>query len=235
MLDHSTLGTTVAEGSRFAKLLGGTDGPPEIWDTVILETDDFLVVPTLGSIIPNWLLVVPKHPALNFRDHLDETAREGVSLILGEITNEFDERNLLWFEHGAHAPGSAVGCGTDYAHLHILLSPPFNLAEFKEAVFQARSTWNAVPTDLSHAGFNHGCEYYVFGDHYHSYRLDGIQDPESQFFRKIVATLVGQGDKWNYRAHPNAGNAQLTVDMLAKGTKSQSHYPNRSGRLSFRD
>ncbi len=219
MLDHSTTEIAAVEGSRFAKLLGATEGTPEIWDTIIFETNEFLVAPTLGSIIPNWLLVIPKCPAINFRDNLQATMRAGVSHLLAEIANVFDERQLLWFEHGAHAPGSVVGCGTDYAHLHVLLSPPFNLAEFKESVFQIRPIWNATPTGLSHAGLDHACEYYVFGDHLNSFRLDGVRDPESQFFRKIVASLVGQGDNWNYRVHPNVGNARLTVDMLENRTK----------------
>jgi len=37
-------------------------------DTPILETDNFVVLPSLGSIVPGWLLIVPKSPTNRIAD-----------------------------------------------------------------------------------------------------------------------------------------------------------------------
>jgi hypothetical protein len=54
------------------------------YDQVLLETHDCVVAPTLGSIVPNWLLIVPRRPAVNFRVWQAATRMDPVWLV-GEI------------------------------------------------------------------------------------------------------------------------------------------------------
>src|SRR5271154_2600776 len=41
--------------------------PTNEWDVEIAGNRDFSVVPSLGSIVPGWVLVVPRRPLINLR------------------------------------------------------------------------------------------------------------------------------------------------------------------------
>ena len=45
--------------SRFANILSDAC-PRPLYDTVLRDTGAMVVTPTLGSIIPNWILAIPR-------------------------------------------------------------------------------------------------------------------------------------------------------------------------------
>ena len=47
-------------GCKFCEKFGEASGGNQIADHVLFESANFVVVPTVGSIIPGWLLVVPR-------------------------------------------------------------------------------------------------------------------------------------------------------------------------------
>ena len=52
---------------RFRDLLCGHNSERAAYNQVLLETRECIVAPTLGSIVPNWLLIVPRCPVVSFR------------------------------------------------------------------------------------------------------------------------------------------------------------------------
>jgi diadenosine tetraphosphate (Ap4A) HIT family hydrolase len=93
----------------------------EATDQVLFESPNFVVVPSLGSILPGWLLIVPRNHFLcvgamgdglihEMRQLRDEAA-ESLRSQIGPVT---------YFEHGPVKACTSVGCGIDHAHLHIV-------------------------------------------------------------------------------------------------------------------
>jgi ATP adenylyltransferase len=101
--------------SRFANILAGAC-PRPLYDTVLRDTGTMVVTPTLGSIIPNWVLAIPKRHAANAARWAQNERNAPLSAIK-DIARSFgrDPRDVIWFEHGATEPRSIVGCGVESA------------------------------------------------------------------------------------------------------------------------
>ena len=122
---------------RYNNLLKATCRAP-IYDTVMFDLGAIVVAPTLGSIIPHWVLAIPKQEAPNFSvwSGDNRTAPTACITEIARLTGR-EPQSVIWFEHGANSSGSAVGCGVDHAHIHILLAPPFSFRQFKKAAKEA--------------------------------------------------------------------------------------------------
>jgi ATP adenylyltransferase len=203
---------TSLQNGRFASLLQGQQASSEVWDTVLLETDEFIVAPTKGSIIPDWLLLIPKRPALNYA----EIVRSGLSNPI-EFGATIASENFVWFEHGASHLGSEVGCGVDYAHVHLLLNPEFSMSMFAAEVAElsSRHLWGDVKTAEVYASVSASEDYYAFGDASNARLLTG-KNLGRQFFRKVVANLVGEPDAWDYRSFPFDQNVMQTIRRFSQ-------------------
>lgn len=176
------------------------------YDTVLFENEDVLVTAALGGFVPNWLILWPKQtsqticsafPLWRFpQDHLLRTV----------LTTQA-AKTALWFEHGSSTAGNAIGCGVDYAHLHVLLNPPVTLGQFRRhATVRAGHDWPAWNTGQ----VEEGRDYHAFGRGADSYLATDTQALGSQFFRRILAGLTGHLDVWDYRKHSFASNGGAT-------------------------
>ncbi len=121
-----------------------------VWDQPLAQTDDYLVVPTKGAIVPGWLMVVSKEHLL-CAGALPSDALTGLRRAL-QITKRLVEPNFgpaTLFEHGPTTRGTALGCGVDHLHIHVA-SLPFSLRTSFRSLYRD-STWTAVTdwTDLS--------------------------------------------------------------------------------------
>lgn len=197
--------------SRFHSLLSDVC-PRPLYDIVLRDTGAMVVTPTLGSIIPNWVLAIPRQHASNAASW----ARGGGGALLPAIkaiAGSFGRRfsDVIWFEHGAVQPKSIVGCGVDHAHIHILLRPPFGFDQFcAEALSQPGLSWSRGRGD-GYASINSSQSYLVAGSDDQFLFAQSAEAAGSQFFRKAIARLVGKEDSWDYKIHPHAENVAETV------------------------
>lgn len=198
---------------RFEALLKGGLSPVAKHDRPLLARSEWLVAPTLGSIVPNWLLLIPRDPTLNFREWADLHGRRPSQLLrdlrlhLGLGADE-----IVWFEHGPCSTGTSIGCGLDHAHIHVLIRPSFSFRSFKE---KARSLsdidWTAGEHDDAYCTLAEGSSYLIAGSGDATIIAQGVEATGSQFFRRVVAALVDVGDAWDYRHYPHANNVYETV------------------------
>jgi ATP adenylyltransferase len=207
-----------SRSTRFAGALNRNKRHCEIFDTVLFETEQYVVVPTLGSVVPNWLLVVPRVESLNFARWEADSGQQ-VSRILDQVCEALDigKGKVIWFEHGAVVPNSSIGCGVDRAHLHILVEPPFEAFDFLDlAVERCQSKWEkrqsihdcyrAIDVDRS---------YFALGDISNSILAQDVEGAGSQFLRKLIAELSGAQDQWDYKKYPNLANISTTLGNYA--------------------
>jgi diadenosine tetraphosphate (Ap4A) HIT family hydrolase len=123
---------------RFASLRSLSECPRPVYDEILFEVDGCVVTPTLGSIVPNWLLIVPRSSVLNFAQWSLATRQSPIDLVEKVVANRRSAERVVWFEHGPVQSGSIVGCGVDQAHLHVIYDAPFSAAEL-----QAKATENS--------------------------------------------------------------------------------------------
>jgi diadenosine tetraphosphate (Ap4A) HIT family hydrolase len=185
-----------------------------VWNTILAETENFFVVPTMGALVPGWVLIIPRAHQLNIgcltMSHRAEL-RTLVERFTVELSREFGPVTL--FEHGPSVEGTEVGCGVDHAHLH-LVSLPFSMqhavADFREVPLP----WMKVmrgdglpPCDLV-------APYYWYRDQSGSEFSSSAPSGISQLFRRIIAGFVRRPSQFDYRHFPNQGNAAETVRVL---------------------
>ncbi len=95
----------------------------EVVSRTILEQDDFRVLPSLGQIVPGYLLLVPIHHYRAFADMpLEEL--QAAEVLKTNLTEQMRSKygNFLFFEHGVRTSDSG-GCGISHAHLHVVPFP----------------------------------------------------------------------------------------------------------------
>jgi len=126
------------------------------------------------------------------------------------------EDRAIWFEHGASEPGSALGCGVDHAHLHLIIDGPFSFDQFASEVSKARGLkWERRQASTVHHAVK-GCEsYLVAASAEQAVLAQDVEQAGSQFFRRVIAKLADQPEAWNYRTHPHLENVRESIKNFA--------------------
>jgi ATP adenylyltransferase len=176
-----------------------------------------MVAPTLGSVVPGWLLAVPRQPAINFAEWEQTCSTTPLAVVDGILrAREIDPADAIWFEHGASTLGSMIGCGVDHAHLHILVRPPFSFDEFASCVlFNSDLAWQWTDRSVGYRTVASTASYLIAGSSGTCIFASNTKNVASQFFRRAVARLVGLPAAWDYRLHPFPANAYETIRRFA--------------------
>jgi ATP adenylyltransferase len=200
---------------RFQDLLSGTGRD---CDHVLFEAHGCVVAPTLGSIIPNWILIVPRRHAVSFRDWQAEANIDPVRLVDEALAMlDIKAGPAIWFEHGPATADGVVGCGVDHAHLHVLINAPFSFGTFA-AASMARSPvdWYSCPAAGAYSGLTASHSYLLAGSNGDAVAAEHVDIVGSQFFRRVIAELVGRPDQWNYKTHAHMENVRRTVSTFTQ-------------------
>jgi ATP adenylyltransferase len=204
------------DARRFASLLGDGACPRPDFDEILFETRGCVIAPTLGSILPFWLLIVPRNPVLNFALWQAMQGTEPsdlVEAILAECDIATDR--TLWFEHGPASTGSSMGCGVDQAHLHLLVDPPFSFRDFAAKVMEAGDlAWEEGPARTAYQSLEPKVSYLIVASGSRAVMAQNVETVGSQFFRRVIADMVQQPDAWDYRTHPHLENVRRTIRMF---------------------
>lgn len=182
--------------------------PRPVFDREVAETEHFVVLPTLGSLVPGWLLVVPRRAMPNL-SHLTVTERDGLEALVGQLSEQAAtfSSTVFYFEHGGVA-GSSISCGVDQAHLHI--APlPFDL--ITAAAMQRDVRWDRTSaTRLSAIELRHS-EYLMVGSQDRPALVGRPLQPTSQWFRRLIASHLGRPEEWDYRQYPALDVMDITL------------------------
>jgi len=200
---------------NFCQKFGGTAGEERMADHILFESENFVVVPTIGSIVPGWLLIVPRShfmsvgsfdaPMLHEFAGLQKTAAAALRDCFGTVS---------FFEHGAIRKGESVGCGVDHAHLHIVATE-FDLVTGAKASGKSQLQWRSVSGIKSTKAYVAEQMPYIFVESLVGGAWIGSASwIESQLIRKVIAAYTGQPDCWDWKAHPFDNNVRETVRRL---------------------
>ncbi len=171
-------------------------------DQVLFETEHFFAISSIGGFIPGWLLVCTKSHQLNLSTlYANKHFLEFVSETQEVISKKYGA--CVIFEHGAVTEGSKTACGANHAHLHIV---PFAKSIQSLASLQDGSlTWSEC--EIEHVSkLSDGAEYFFCADKFIGNKTSGLlcvlQQPQSQFFRRVLADAVGLAEFYDYKRFP---------------------------------
>src|ERR1700721_2859884 len=108
------IGHPISKNDKFSEIT--------FYNKSLFETEHFKVIPSLGSLVEGWVMIVPKEFYISFGaiansaiyNELDDLIQN-----LGQVIKmEFGD--FVIFEHGPVVRKSLIGCSVDYAHLHFV-------------------------------------------------------------------------------------------------------------------
>jgi diadenosine tetraphosphate (Ap4A) HIT family hydrolase len=190
-------------------------GPDPCFDIDLWDNDTAAVIPTKGSMVPNWLLVVPRKEALSVLD-LDPVDRKLILNLAAEVMRSVSSQGsfTFMFEHGPARKKSLVGCGVDQAHLHVVSLNFDLLSNILRSSEDDEMEWGEVEFSDPWKSLVSEKDYYMISDGERIYAA--YAKPCSQYFRRKIANALGKPDEWDYKTHPNHLNAQETVGQFVK-------------------
>lgn len=195
-------------------------GPLPIFDVDLYNFSEAVVSPSVGSIVPGWLLVIPRLETICFAN-LPAKIRRNTQRVLSLVRQDtylFGGKPWM-FEHGARFCGSKAACGVDQAHLHVvpLESDLFNAVKANAPAL----SWNEVDCFDPWAEIDSAREYYFVSDFTKGY-VAYPEVPTSQFFRRVIANMVGRATEWDYRLFSNERNAAATIRRIRSERRTES-------------
>lgn len=176
----------------------------------ILETAHFVCVPSIGSFVEGYVLVIPRRHFLSAltmpRNYVDELL--SIVRTLSEFYRSCYQQNFLIYEHGTVDEHNLGGMSVAHAHLHLVpcrrrvisMLPEFHFLPFHD-LFAARSYY------LSHGKQPYlllkdadGCFYLAISEHI-----------PSQYFRKKVCDICGVAGTGDWKEYPYIDNVKKTL------------------------
>jgi diadenosine tetraphosphate (Ap4A) HIT family hydrolase len=181
---------------------------------IIFETEHFVVFPTLGCLVVNYLLIVPKKHYLSMC-YIDSSIKEEFIGLVDKFRNLFRKEYGFWplvFEHGASIHDTNKGgCCVFHAHTHIVphkLSTSVNMVEVLEL------TRISKYDDFFDMAYDVPYLFFVNNDNEIYLRTSTNSVVPSQIIRKWIAKDLNIADEWDWRQYPFDKNMITTIEKM---------------------
>jgi len=204
---------------KFCKIQHGQYMFDEI-DIPIAENNSYLAVASIGALVEGWTLIIPKEHILSLKEKYNKLDFiEFINLVKLRISSKYGK--VIIFEHGANNEGSITSCGTDHAHLHIV---PFQDSLLPQMMNDKFEWMQSFSSDIMNISNNSEYLFYVESSINENWidpqgYLHILQNPISQYFRKLIANKIGLPDKSDYKFFLYKENALLTKRKLSTQVK----------------
>jgi len=188
----------------------------EIIDTPIIENENYYLLSSIGALVEGWTLVIPKEHEYSMKRHYADTHfHDFINDCINIIKKAYKVNKVVVFEHGANKFGSMTACGTNHSHIHIvpleqsLLKDiaellPITKIEFKEVEDYVKDSEYLLYADVENKLDSSECYIHL------------LDEPISQFFRRIIANTLGCPDKYDYKENDNIEVSAATTKTLRK-------------------
>ena len=198
-----------ATSSKFAWLTSPGLHAQPAHDIVVASNRHFIALPSLGSLVAGWVLVVPRRPMPTL-SLMNTEERQSLAALREELAGRLVAygRVVYAFEHGG-AAGGLVSCGVDQAHLH-LVPLDFDLIDVASRHDLGWRPSSGIH-DLSEAETD-GQEY-LFVENDDVSMIGFPKTPISQWFRQLIALECGV-EEWDYKRNPNLERLEATAVEL---------------------
>lgn len=186
------------------------------YDQAWAEDDLYFALVSIGALVPGWSLVFPKKHSLNLSSSYgDPEFWSFVDFAHAAVENRYGSSVI--FEHGCQREGSQTSCGTAHAHLHIV---PLDMGLVESARnYDPSLAWVSCAAKDIHA-YVDGREYLFVADRYQGKSTRGslaiLIEGRSQYFRRVIAEMIGRPGEFDYRLHPQTNIATQSAAALSE-------------------
>jgi ATP adenylyltransferase len=188
--------------------------PRNPWDRPLFESENFVAIPSLGSLVEGWVLLVPRKHFIS-TGALTPTLHDEFSKFKRRVWAQMDSLygEVCAFEHGPYAPTRAVGCGVDHAHVH-LLPLGFDLLD-ASTEWVERRRWQTASWSDCQGAFETHRDYLFVEQPLGVGRIALAERFDGQILRRAIAAAIGRPDEFNWRIHHQQSIIQKTIDRFA--------------------
>lgn len=185
-----------------------------ISDIILYENKYFFVIPALGCLIANYIMIISKRH-INSMCYLDSNEKKELIALLNEIRVMMKEKYGFYpivFEHGAsNTDVNKSACCVLHAHLHVV---PYKISHQSEMIESLNLISLNDFNEFFIAGYNK--PYIFFMDNRGAiYYKNCVSDVlPSQIIRQWIAKDIGKPNSWDWRIHPFQDNIEITVAEL---------------------
>lgn len=168
---------------------------PAKCDTILWQSRDLLLVPTVGPLVVGHVMLIPKRHgtgSLSEPPGIQSHLRIALSRVL-QICTELGQPAL----YGEHGEGELIGqpC-ISHTHIHILPGLSYLVEELA-------SLLPPMPAGAS-------TSYIIYGREDLELQLDA-SSTKSQYLRRVIAQAIGV-ETWDYAAFPNDAFLDQTIE-----------------------
>jgi diadenosine tetraphosphate (Ap4A) HIT family hydrolase len=201
------------EGGDEHNLLRRLLGPDAGSSYLLAETENFVLIPGVGSLMPGYLLAVPRRHVLSF-GHLPEHLGPELDGLLGRAESWIDRtygRGTVMFEHGPASFVERGGSCTDHAHLHVVPCPPgVDLLPGMQRNFESRDAGAVLASTSEQIRSGRGPYLYLRQPSGRSYICDAPK-AKSQHLRRDLVAQCGLEGEWDWEVFPGVEHIRATI------------------------
>jgi ATP adenylyltransferase len=188
----------------------------------ILESENFIVFPSIGPLVLGHVLLCPKSHVCGISQSIDHLSAEyqEIKQTTVALLQDVYRSGVHCFEHGGAPASDRLICSVGHAHMHLLPATVDVLDRL-----QLNGRW--VPLRLHERdliSFAGPCEYLFYetptGASYGS--LAASHPIESQYMRRVFADALGCPDEWNWRTHPQLAVLEKTTTSLSSAARKRN-------------
>lgn len=208
------------------------DGGYKLENTILYESDSFVVMPTLGQFVEGWLLIVSKQHSecsrlltLNDAEELSHL----VNVVKDIVSRQYGQ--CIIFEHGpANNIQISGGCCVKHTHIHLV---PCSDHDVFTSYITFASTINVKLSDLPML-IPDDNGYLLISDSkpdsmYTVYRINDVIP--RQFLRQVLAATCNCQAFWDWRCYPFHNNILRTIQRLRE--PFHAHYDETTSTTAF--
>jgi len=187
-------------------------GPRRSWDEPLFQSENFVALPSLGSVVQGWVLIVPR-PHFICMGALPQGLSAEINNLKWQVAGTLGSiyGDLCAFEHGPSTRGRQAGCGVDHAHLH-LVPVHFDLISSASPYLPSDTQWRDGDISDCRTAFRGGQDYLYVEQPFGCGRIAVHDKFGSQIFRKAISARLGFPNRFDWRDHPNLENVTRTVE-----------------------
>jgi ATP adenylyltransferase len=192
----------------------------ETWNTPLMESRNFRVLPSLGALVEGWVLLVPKTHFLSMGT-LPTSLVPEMENFKGAVARRLRRiyGAVSVFEHGPGDDQRKVGCGVDHAHLH-MVPIDFDLLTAVTPFLPSDSRLEDASFADCQLAAHAGDDYLYLEQPLGKGQIVRHQGLGSQLFRRAIAARLGAPSEFNWRTHPQIENVDATIRAFADEGRS---------------
>jgi len=183
---------------------------------LLAETQNFVVIPGVGSVCDGYVLIAPKDHVLSF-GYLAEEVDSELAALFARLVAHLEQRYrrpVVAFEHGAESFRNRGGSCTDHAHMHVFpAAPGLDLATAVSREFELRATTEFLPALRHQVGERHSPYLWLRATDGSMHVCDAPK-ALSQYVRRLLVAYLGHPEEWDWAVFPGVGYMRATIREL---------------------